>query len=79
MASRSQKRSVGSQVRSASQGTSKGKKKSLLSKVRTRLSDGLTGRNHPRPNLGAPAPGSVAATRRKAKLTKARSAPKYRG
>jgi hypothetical protein len=76
MASRSQKRSVGSQVRSASQGTSKGKKKSLMSRVRTRLSDGLTGRKHSNPNLGFPSPRKNPL---KGKVTKARSAPKYRG
>jgi len=47
-------RRVGSQVRSASQGHLKGKRKSPLSRMRTSLWDGLTGRNHPRPNLGFP-------------------------
>ena len=83
------KRSIDSQVSSVSQGSTKpkknspAKKKSVMDKVKTRLSDvedRLMGRNHPNPNLGFPSPGSAAQKNRsKGKVAKERSAPKYRG
>ena len=47
-------RRIGSQVRSASQGHLKGKRKSPLSSAASYVSNALTGRNHTNANLGFP-------------------------